>query len=64
MEDGWNGSYEQPSITVQGGSFEHAKSEMEMPWGSTLRFLDAQPGHRAQVRLRKDDRSEAVGLIA
>jgi hypothetical protein len=29
-DDGWNGSSEQPSITVQSGSFEHEKSEMEM----------------------------------
>ena len=32
-DDGWNGSCEQPSITVQAGSFEHAKSEMEMALG-------------------------------
>src|SRR5205085_4525054 len=29
-DDGWNGSCERPSITVQAGRFEHAKSEMEM----------------------------------
>jgi hypothetical protein len=29
-DDGWNGNCEQPSITVRSGSFEHAKSEMEM----------------------------------
>jgi hypothetical protein len=28
-DDGWSGSCEQPAITVQAGSFEYAKSEME-----------------------------------
>ena len=37
-DDGWNGSCEQPSITVQAGSFEHAKSEMEMALGKYLKY--------------------------
>jgi predicted RNase H-like HicB family nuclease len=38
-DDGWNGSCEQPSITVQAGSFEHAKSEMEMALGKYIESL-------------------------
>jgi hypothetical protein len=38
-DDGWNGSCEQPSITVQAGSFEHAKSEMEMALGKYVESL-------------------------
>ena len=38
-DDGWNGSCEQPSITVQAGSFEHAKSEMEIALGKYLESL-------------------------
>jgi hypothetical protein len=48
---GWNGSCEQPSITVQTGSFEHAKSEMEMALGkcveSLLRELQKSTGQAA-----------------
>ena len=29
-DDGWNGSSEKPSINVQSGSFEQAKSDMEI----------------------------------
>jgi len=36
---GWNGSCEQPSITVQAGSFEHAKSETEMALGKYIESL-------------------------
>jgi len=32
-DDGWNGKCEQPPITVQAPSFEHAKSEMEIALG-------------------------------
>ena len=32
-DDGWNGSCEKPSMIVQAGSFEHAKSEMEIALG-------------------------------
>ena len=44
-DDGWNGNCEQPSITVQAESFEHAKSEMEMALGKHIEFLlrEAQP---------------------
>ena len=38
-DDGWNGSCEQPSITVQAGSFEHAKSEMEIALGRYFESL-------------------------
>jgi hypothetical protein len=38
-DDGWNGSCEQPSITVQAGSFEHAKSEMELALGKYVESL-------------------------
>jgi hypothetical protein len=35
-DDGWNGICEQLSIDVQAGSFEHAKSEMEIALGKHL----------------------------
>jgi hypothetical protein len=38
-DDGWNGNCEQPSITVQAGSFEHAKSEMEIALGKYVESL-------------------------
>jgi predicted RNase H-like HicB family nuclease len=38
-DDGWNGCCEQPSITVQAGSFEHAKSEMEIALGKYIESL-------------------------
>jgi hypothetical protein len=38
-DDGWNCACEQPSITVQAGSFEHAKSEMEMALGKYIESL-------------------------
>ena len=38
-DDGWNGSCKQPSITVQAGSFEHAKSEMEIALGKYVESL-------------------------
>ena len=48
-DDGWNGSCEQPSITVQAGSFEHAKSEMEIALGKHIEgFL-----HEAQQSSKK-----------
>jgi predicted RNase H-like HicB family nuclease len=45
-DDGWNGSCEQPSITVQAGTFEHAKSEMEIALGKYVESLlgEAQQG--------------------
>ena len=38
-DDGWSGSCEQPPITVQAGSFEHAKSEMEIELGKYVESL-------------------------
>ena len=38
-DDGWNGSCKQPSITVQAGTFEHAKSEMEIALGKYVESL-------------------------
>ena len=38
-DDGWNGSCEQPSITVRAGSFEFAKSEMEIALGKYFESL-------------------------
>lgn len=38
-DDGWSGSCEQFSIAVQAGSFEHAKSEMEMALGKYIESL-------------------------
>lgn len=42
-DDGWNGSCEQPAITVQAGSFEHAKSEMEIALGKHIESLLREP---------------------
>ena len=38
-DDGWNGVCEQHSITVRAGSFEFAKSEMEIALGKYLESL-------------------------
>jgi hypothetical protein len=38
-DDGWNGSCEQLSITVRAGSFEFAKSEMEIALGKHFESL-------------------------
>jgi len=38
-DDGWCGSCEQPSITVRAGSFEFAKSEMEIALGQYFESL-------------------------
>ena len=38
-DDVWTGSCEQLSITVQAGSFEHAKSEMEIALGKHIESL-------------------------
>ena len=37
--DGWNGSSEHPYISVQAGSFEHAKAEMEFALGKHIESL-------------------------
>jgi hypothetical protein len=51
MDDGWNGSCEQPVITVQAGSFEHAKSEMEMALGKHIESVlrEALPSTTGQA---------------
>ena len=41
--DGWNGSCEHPSIAIQAGSFEHAKSEMEIALGTYIESLLREP---------------------
>ena len=38
-DDGWNGNSERPSITVQAGSFEEAKSDMEIALGKHIESL-------------------------
>jgi hypothetical protein len=38
-DDGWNGSCEQPSIAVRAGTFEYAKSEMELALGKYIESL-------------------------
>jgi hypothetical protein len=38
-EDGWQGSCEQPPITVHADSFERAKSEMEYELGRHIELL-------------------------
>jgi hypothetical protein len=35
-DDGWNGNCENPSITVQAGSFEQAKADMEFALGKHI----------------------------
>jgi predicted RNase H-like HicB family nuclease len=38
-DDGWNGSSEYPFISVQAGSFEQAKAEMESALGKHIELL-------------------------
>ena len=52
-DDGWNGSCDQPSITVRAGSFEFAKSEMEIALGNTLSPFCAKPKEQPQEKLPK-----------
>ncbi len=35
-DDGWNGTSEHPPVTVQAGSFEHAKCDMEAALGKHI----------------------------
>jgi len=37
--DGWNGSSEHPSLSVQAGTFEQAKAEMELALGKHIESL-------------------------
>jgi predicted RNase H-like HicB family nuclease len=50
-DDGWNGSCAQPSIAVQAGSFEHAKSEIEIALGKHIEGLlsEAQQSSEGQA---------------
>jgi len=48
--DGWNGSCAQPTITVQSGSFEHAKSEMEIALGKHIEALLREPQQSSKVQ--------------
>jgi len=52
-DDGWNGSCEQPSITVQAGSFEHAKSEMELELGKYVESLLREPQRTQRIQSAK-----------
>jgi hypothetical protein len=47
-DDGWSGSCEQLSIAVQAGSFEHAKSEMEIALGRYIEPLLREPHQGAR----------------
>ena len=38
-DDGWNGISEQPAIAVQAGTFEEAKSDMEIALGKYIESL-------------------------
>ena len=38
-DDGWNGRSEQPAIAVQAGTFEQAKSDMEIALGKYIESL-------------------------
>jgi hypothetical protein len=38
-DDGWNGSSEHPPIDVQAGTFEQAKSDMEIALGKHIESL-------------------------
>ena len=50
-DDGWNGICDQPSLSVRAGSFEFAKSEMEMALGKYIDslLLDVQRRTAPQV---------------
>ena len=49
-DDGWNGCCEQPPIHVQAGSFEHAKSEMEIALGKYVEDFLKQPQRTSSVQ--------------
>ena len=38
-DDGWNGSSEEPSVTVQAATFEQAKLDMEVALAHHLKLL-------------------------
>jgi predicted RNase H-like HicB family nuclease len=47
-DDGWNTSSVQPSLAVQAGSFEQAKSDMEIALGKHIESL-LREGQRASA---------------
>jgi hypothetical protein len=55
-DDGWNGNCEQRSITVRAGSFEQAKSEMEMALGKYIESLLGETRPSSTGRLLKANR--------
>jgi hypothetical protein len=50
-DDGWNGTAEHPTITVQAGSFEQAKSDMELALGDCIVSLlnESRPETKGQA---------------
>jgi len=50
-DNGWNGSCDRLSITVQAGNFEHARSQMDMALGKYIESLvcEAQPSSTGQA---------------
>ena len=50
-DDGWNGSCEQPAISVQAASFERAKSEIEIALGKYIESVlgESQRTSRGQA---------------
>jgi hypothetical protein len=50
-DDGWNGSSEYPAVSVQAGSFEQAKAEMEFALGKHIESLleRSRPMDRGQA---------------
>jgi hypothetical protein len=50
-DDGWNGTAEHPTITVQAGSFEQAKSDMELALGNHIMSLlnESRPEIKGQA---------------
>jgi hypothetical protein len=50
-DDGWNGSTEHRSITVHAGSFEQAKSDMELALGKHIELLlnESRPATKGQA---------------
>jgi hypothetical protein len=49
-DDGWNGSSEHPPIAVQAGTFEQAKSDMEVALGKHLETLLHENGSASRGR--------------
>jgi len=41
-DDGWNGSSEEPSVTVQAATFEQAKLDMESRFGAPSQITSAR----------------------